>query len=190
MMRSAVSKSPNVGSAGSQLLASIGRSERRSSVRLYKNWDAARAGTSLPRLVDFNLSVLEELGSSSFLLVVGQEEELPRFRYFGRAIAAEIGRDLTGRPISEVPLSSLLSCILAPYMQAPEGQKVLALNGRFQSSHEDLFYRGILLPFSSDAVKVDAVLGCYRSRPAKAAARRMGDVIAPAAPGTQLLGEG
>jgi hypothetical protein len=149
------------------LLASLGRSERRSSLRLYKHWDAARNGAALPKLPDFDLTLLQELGASCFLMITEPGEGAPAFRYFGRNLAFEIGRDLTGRPISEAPASSLLSRVLGHYLEAMQQHKPVGINGRFEAATgRHLLYRGILLPFSSQKGQVNAILGCYRSRQA------------------------
>ena len=102
-MRSAPVSSGSECLAGIPLRRKLGKREQRSSVRLYKSWDEARGWDRLPRLQDFDLGTLEELGGSCFLLVDGEEGATSRFRYFGRELGKEIGRDLTGRSISDVP---------------------------------------------------------------------------------------
>lgn len=186
-MKAASSKAP-AGLPGIQLLATLNKSERRSSLRMYKHWEAARGAATLPRLADFDLSLLEELGDACFLLMVGSEEGEPRFRYFGRDLMAQVGRDLTGRVLSDAPTSSLLARVLGHYVEAMQRQKPVGISGRFQApGGELLLYRGILLPFASEEGDVEAVLGCYRRRTARQAARAMSEQAGPAA-GALLLG--
>jgi hypothetical protein len=171
---------------GTQLVATLNGSERRSSLRLFKHWEAARGAASLPNLADFDLSLLEELGDSSFLLMLGEFADQPTFRYFGRDLTRQIGHDLTGRSIADVPAASLLARVVGHYLEAIQQQKPVGVNGRFETAAgEDLVYRGILLPFSSDLGKVDAVLGCYRSRAYRGSARAKLDRAAAGA--TPLL---
>jgi hypothetical protein len=170
-MKPAASKTP-AKFPGTQLVATLNGSERRSSLRLFKHWEAARRSASLPKLGDFDLSLLEELGDSSFLLMLGEFAAEPTFRYFGRDLASQIGRDLTGRSIADVPAASLLSRVMGHYLEAIQQRKAVGVSGRCEPfGGDDLVYRGILLPFSSDAGEVNAVLGCYRSRPYKGSAR-------------------
>jgi hypothetical protein len=186
-MKPASSKAP-AGLPGTQLLATLNKSERRSSLRMYKHWEAARGAATLPRLADFDLSLLEELGDACFLLMVGSEEVEPRFRYFGRDLMAQAGRDLTGRVLSDAPTSSLLARVLGHYVEATQRQKPVGISGRFQApGGELLLYRGILLPFASEEGEVEAVLGCYRWRTARQAARAMPEQAGPTA-GALLLG--
>ena len=83
--------------------------ERRSTVRLYKCWDAARAGKPLPTIADFDFSVIEDLRSHIFLLGLEGPDRTPLIRYIGSGLTREIGRDLTRMPLSEVPRPSLLA---------------------------------------------------------------------------------
>jgi hypothetical protein len=150
-----------------QIVASLNKSERRATLRLLKHWEAARGAASLPKLTDFDLSILEELGDSTFLLTVGTEDPEPSFRYFGRELAAQVGRDLTGRGIGHVPSSTLLSRVLGHYVETLQRRTPVGVHGRFEgASGRTLLYRGILLPFCSEESEVTALLGCYRSRTA------------------------
>jgi hypothetical protein len=159
-MKPSASKAP-----AAQIVATLNKSERRATLRLLKHWEAARGAANVPKLADFDLSILEELGESCFLLVVGAEDPQPGFRYFGRELAGQVGRDLTGRGIADVPGSTLLSRVLGHYVEALQRRMPVGVHGRFEAaSGKTLLYRGILLPFCSDGGEVTAVLGCYRSR--------------------------
>jgi hypothetical protein len=159
-MNPSASKAP-----AAQIVATLNRSERRASLRLLKHWEDARGAASVPKLADFDLSILEDLGDSCFLLMVGAEDPQPGFRYFGRALAAQVERDLTGRGIADVPGSTLLSRVLGHYVEALQRRMPVGVHGRFETANGNtLLYRGILLPFCSDAGEVTAILGCYRSR--------------------------
>jgi hypothetical protein len=141
---------------------------------MLKHWEAARGAGSVPKLADFDLSILEELGDSCFLLMVGAEDPQPGFRFFGRDLVGQVGRDLTGRGIADVPGATLFARVLGHYVEALQRRMPVGVHGRFEAaSGKTLLYRGILLPFCSDAGEVTAVLGCYRSRtpirPAQAA---------------------
>jgi hypothetical protein len=178
-MKPTASKAP-----AAQIVASLNKSERRASLRLLKHWEDARGAASVPKLADFDLAILEELGDSCFLLVVGAEDPQPGFRYFGRDLAGQIGSDLTGRGIADVPGSTLLSRVLGHYVEARQRRMPVGVHGRFEAaSGRTLLYRGILLPFCSDGGEVTAVLGCYRSRaPIRASQAKPGQDEPAAAP--------
>ena len=146
-------------------MGEAGLTERRWTVQLYRAWDTARSGTALPCMTDFDLGVIEALGADCFLLELEGGAEAPRFRYFGRALAAQIGRDLTGQAISSLSQPSLLAEIAEQYSQAVARRRPIGLEGLFTLDvDEHLAYRGVLLPFAKDGSQVDAVLGCVRSR--------------------------
>jgi hypothetical protein len=84
---------------------------------------------------------------------------MPATPFVGSAIKAEIGVD-TIDSISDVPGRSLLSRLTDHYFQivatrAPVGFEAEFVNQRGQ----DLCYRGILMPFSSDGDTIDYVYG-------------------------------
>lgn len=159
--------------------------ERRSTLRLYKSWDAARGRRDLPSLSEFDLALLEQIGGVCFLLELGSKEGIPKFRYFGRDLAVETGRDLTGCPISDAPQSSLLMHVAGNFGDAVERRKAITLSGAyFQSPGPQRLYRAILLPFSTDGNTVDAVLGLFRSRAAREPARPLVSTT-PSAPTTR-----
>jgi hypothetical protein len=146
-------------------LAKPRSAERRITLRLYKMWDVARGQRAFPVLADFDLSHLERLGSDSFLLDLNGT---PRFRYFGRNLVTDIGRDLTGRPISEVPPFTLLSQVIADCTESALRVKPVGLSGSFiKAVDHHLLYRGILLPISIGGFEVDGLLGAFRYREAK-----------------------
>jgi len=139
--------------------------ERRGALHLYKVWEAARDGHQLPRLTDFDLSLLERIGGDCFLLEFVGNGAPAKFKYFGRGLAAAVKRDLTGYPITAVPQASLLAQLVAQCEGAVQTGKPIALDGLYSAVEgEHLLYRGILLPFANEGEKTECVLGCLRSR--------------------------
>ncbi len=140
--------------------------ERRSALRLYKCWDAARHGKLLPSLRDFDFTVIEDLRSNIFLLGIEGADQPPMIRYIGSSLSQEVGRDLTRLPLSDLPRPSLLAHVAYQYLRVSATRQPLAVEGSFQvSASKSLFHRGILLPFSETGETVDAVLGSFRCRP-------------------------
>ena len=146
-------------------MAEAAPAERRWTVQLYKAWDAARMGRGLPRVADFDLGVIEALGPNCFLLEIERGTEEARFRYFGRELAAQTGRDLTGQTIASLPRPSLLTATAGQYPQAVARRRPIGWDGQFALNIEEhLAYRCVLLPFATPGGHVDSVLGCVRLR--------------------------
>jgi hypothetical protein len=142
------------------------RLERRTSVRLFKCWDAARGDEALPAIRDFDFDVIEDLRSNIFLLGLEGVDELPVFRYIGKALTQEVGRDLTHMSLAQAPRPSLLAQVADQYLRAVAKRQPIGLQEIFAASADKgLYYRGILLPFSENGVTVDLVLGAYSFRP-------------------------
>ena len=139
--------------------------ERRWTVQLYKAWEAARMGHALPCVADFDLGVIEALGPNCFLLEIERGTEEARFRYFGRELAAQTGRDFTGQTIASLPRPSLLTATAGQYPQAVARRRPIGWDGQFTLNVEEhLAYRCVLLPFATPGGHIDSVLGCVRAR--------------------------
>ena len=160
------------------------RTERRSTLRLYKCWDAARHGKTLPAIRDFDFAVIEDLRSSLFLLGIEGSDRTPMIRYIGSSLSQEVGRDLTRLPLSDVPRPSLLAHVAYQYLRVIATRQPVAIEGAFAvSSSKSLFHRGVLLPFSESGDTVDAVLGSFRCRDSirSAAPPKLSETTSPAA---------
>ena len=146
-------------------MAKAAPAERRWTVQLYKAWDAARMGHALPCVADFDLGVIEALGPNCFLLEIERGSEEARFRYFGRELAAQTGRDFTGQTIASLPRPSLLTDTAGQYPQAVARRRPIGWDGQFAPNVEEhLAYRCVLLPFATPGGHIDSVLGCVRLR--------------------------
>ena len=157
--------------------------ERRWTVQLYKAWEAARMGHALPCVADFDLGVIEALGPNCFLLEIERGSEEARFRYFGRELAAQTGRDFTGQMIASLPRPSLLTATAGQYPQAVARRRPIGWDGQFALNVEEhLAYRCVLLPFATPGGHIDSVLGCVRlqRRKGKAATAPLPRVAIPA----------
>jgi hypothetical protein len=146
-------------------MAEAAPAERRWTVQLYKAWDAARMGDGLPCVADFDLGVIEALGPNCFLLEIERGTEEARFRYFGRELASQTGRDLTGQTIASLPRPSLLTATAGQYPEAVARRRPIGWDGQFVLNVEEhLAYRCVLLPFATPGGHVDSILGCVRLR--------------------------
>lgn len=150
------------------LAAHLGESdfrERRSTLYLHKVWEAARGSKQLPYLMDFDLALIERVGSACFLLEFERDAAGAKFKYFGRDLAAAVKRDLTGFSIAAVPHPSLLAHLVPHCAEVVQSGKPLVLDGVFtEDSTEHLLYRCILLPFARDGEKAECVLGSVQFR--------------------------
>src|SRR4029078_709500 len=80
--------------------------------------------------------------------------------YLGAAIREECGLDDDMRTIGDVPSRSLLSRLTDHYMQIIANRAPIGFQAEFQNQRDDnICYRGILMPFSSDGDTIDFIYG-------------------------------
>jgi hypothetical protein len=145
--------------ADADVASAIGNDERRMHVRAYNYWVSLLAGREFPSIQDLDPQAIEDFGPHSVIVDLSGKLNMPATPFVGSAIKAEIGVD-TIDSISDVPGRSLLSRLTDHYFQivatrAPVGFEAEFVNQRGQ----DLCYRGILMPFSSDGDTIDYVYG-------------------------------
>ena len=140
--------------------AAIGTDERRMHVRAYNYWVSLLDGRDFPSIEDLEPDDLNDFSGNSVLLDFTCGRDNPAIPYIGGAIRDECGLDDDTRMISDVPSRSLLSRLTDHYMQiianrAPVGFEAEFVNQRSQN----ICYRGILMPFSSDGESIDFIYG-------------------------------
>lgn len=138
--------------------------ERRMQVRAYNFWASLLGEKTFPDIADLDPANLPDFGPRSVLLDfgTGQDDAItdPAIAYVGATLAQECGAEGPIRRLADVPGGSLLSRITDHYMQilaneAPIGFEAEYLNPRGMT----VLYRGILMPFSRDGVRIDYIYG-------------------------------
>src|SRR4051812_33690825 len=140
--------------------AAIGTDERRLHVRAYNHWVSLLRGRDFPSIEDLEPEDVEDFSSNSVLLDFTCGRDDPAMPYLGAAIRDECGLDDDMRTISEVPSRSLLSRLTDHYMQIIANRAPVGFEAEFQNQRdENISYRGILMPFSSDGDTIDFIYG-------------------------------
>ncbi|WP_028968979.1 PAS domain-containing protein [Sphingomonas sp. URHD0057] len=147
-------------SAAADVAAAIGTDERRMHVRAYNHWVALLDGRDFPSIEDLEPGDVADFSPHSVLLDFTCGVENPAMPYLGAAIRDECGLDDDMRTISEVPSRSLLSRLTDHYMQIIANRAPVGFEAEFQNQRdENICYRGILMPFSSDGDTIDFIYG-------------------------------
>ena len=138
----------------------IGTDERRMHVRAYNYWVSLLDGRDYPSIEDLEPSDLADFATHSVLLDFTGGPENPALPYIGTEIRAECGLPEEVRSITEVPSRSLLSRLTDHYMQIIANRAPVGFEAEFENQRgEELCYRGILMPFSSDGDTIDFIYG-------------------------------
>ena len=140
--------------------AAIGTDERRMHVRAYNYWASLLDGRDFPSIEDLEPANVRDFAGNSVLLDFTCGPENPAIPYIGAAIRDECGLDDDMRTIGEVPSRSLLSRLTDHYMQILANRAPVGFEAEFDNQrHENICYRGILMPFSSDGEAIDFIYG-------------------------------
>jgi len=137
----------------------IGSDERRMHVRAYNYWCSLCDGGDFPSIEDIDASVIEDFGPNSVIVDLTGQLNQPATPYVGSAIKAEIGVNDV-KSLADVPGRSLLSRLTDHYFQIIATRAPVGFEAEFVNQRgEDICYRGILMPFSSDGDTIDFVYG-------------------------------
>lgn len=140
--------------------AAIGTDERRMHVRAYNYWVSLLDGRDFPSIEDLEPTDVEDFSAHSVLLDFTCGGENPAIPYVGGAIRDECGLSDDMRTIAEVPSRSLLSRLTDHYMQIIANRAPVGFEAEFDNQRgQNICYRGILMPFSSDGDAIDFIYG-------------------------------
>jgi hypothetical protein len=146
--------------AANDVAAAIGTDERRMHVRAYNYWVSLLDGRDFPSIEDLEPGNVADFSPHSVLLDFTCGGENPAMPYLGAAIRDECGLDDDMRTIGDVPSRSLLSRLTDHYMQIIANRAPIGFEAEFENQRsENICYRGILLPFSSDGDTIDFIYG-------------------------------
>jgi hypothetical protein len=134
--------------------------ERRLIGRALSEWESLRAGRAFPSCVEFDNTALPDNKANVFVVEVGKSEAEDRIIRAGRRFIEALGLNPVGRRAMDVLPSAerrLSFCHTVVRFQKP-----LADIGRFTNVRgDDVWYRCILLPTSTDQIRVNHVVGAF-----------------------------
>ena len=140
--------------------APIGPDERRMHVRAYNHWVSLLRGRPYPAIDDLEPESIADFGPHSVLLDFSGGVEDPAIQFIGRALREECAMDQSIARISDVPSRSLLSRLTDHYLQIIANRAPIGFEAEFTGTRgHNTMYRGILMPFSSDAQTIDYIYG-------------------------------
>ncbi len=138
----------------------IGSDERRMHVRAYNHWVSLLAERPFPTIADLDPARIADFGPHSVLLDFSEGLENPAIPFLGAALRAECGVDQSITNIAQVPPRSLLSRLTDHYLQIIANRAPVGFEAEFVGIRgHNTFYRGILMPFSSDGAAIDYIYG-------------------------------
>jgi hypothetical protein len=151
--------------------------ERRMHIRAYNYWASLLKERNLPSIEDLNPAEIEDFGSHSVLLDFTNGVEDPAIAFMGSAIAAQCDLDGPISQVSEIPPRTLLSRLTDHYMQIIANAAPIGFEAEFTNQRgNEIMYRGIMMPFSSNDHDIDFVYGVINW---KEVANEWKDIVVP-----------
>lgn len=146
--------------APTDVAGAIGYDERRMYVRAYNYWISLLNERDFPSIEDLEPAEVEDFAAQSVLLDFTCGRDNPAMPYVGSAIRAECELNDEMRTVSDVPGRSLLSRLTDHYLQIIANRAPIGFEAEFENQRgENICYRGILMPFSSDGDTIDFIYG-------------------------------
>jgi hypothetical protein len=138
----------------------IGTDERRMHVRAYNYWVSLLEGRAYPSIEDLDPENLQDFGPNSVLLDFTSGIESPSISWLGVKLREACGLPVDVATVSEIPSRSLLSRLTDHYMQIIANRAPIGFEAEFvDDAGNEIMYRGILMPFSSDDDTIDFIYG-------------------------------
>jgi hypothetical protein len=146
--------------AGIETPINIGTDERRMHVRAYNYWVSLLEGRAYPSIEDLEPENLQDFGPNSVLLDFTSGIESPSISWLGSKLREACGLPADVATVSEIPSRSLLSRLTDHYMQIIANRAPIGFEAEFvDDAGNEIMYRGILMPFSSDDDTIDFIYG-------------------------------
>ena len=144
--------------------------EERVTLRLWNYWMSLRGGRQFPSRANFRMEAVTGLGPHAFALDLAQGADDPVFRFVGKALINDCGKDFTLKPLSAVPPHTLLAEVARRYTDVVDRKTPL----EFAEEHvgadgSTALFRGAMLPFSEDGQTLDFIVGAitYKKKPSE-----------------------
>ncbi|MDB5713338.1 MAG: hypothetical protein JWO15_735 [Sphingomonadales bacterium] len=138
----------------------IGTDERRMHVRAYNHWASLLDGRAYPSVEDLHPEDGQDFAPHSVLLDFTAGSTSPSISWLGQKLRTEC--DVPGEvdSIADVPPRSLLSRLTDHYLQIIANRAPVGFEAEFVNSRgQNVMYRGILMPLSSDDDTIDFIYG-------------------------------
>lgn len=138
----------------------IGLDERRMQVRAYNHWLAMVEDGELPAVEALRPEEIADFGPNGVLVDLTLGIDRPAIVYLGERLAEECGDDREIFALGDVPQRSLLSRLTEHCLEVVATHSPVGFDAEFEDrTGTTIYYRSILLPYSSNGSSVDFVFG-------------------------------
>ncbi len=127
---------------------------------LRRYWDEVRGGRAMPSRADIDPADIPRLLPNLFLVDVGPTVDDLRWRLAGTEVVRLFGLELTGRPVGAGMPTTAGRLMRARFAFVVRNARPAYATGVMQADRNDHTpFRRLVLPLSSDGVRVDMLVG-------------------------------
>lgn len=146
--------------AGIESPAEVSGDERRMHVRAYNYWVSLLSGRAYPSIEDLDPENLSDFGPNSILLDFTGGIENPGIAWLGDRLRMACDLPVGLASVADIPSRSILSRLTDHYLQIIANRAPIGFEAEYVNDRGDeILYRGILMPFSSDDDTIDFIYG-------------------------------
>ena len=132
--------------------------EQRLTFRLLSYWNRIRGERAMPSLMDVNIQEILELWYFSFTIDLRDPDH--RFQYFGSKLTDIFNEDYTGWSLQEaINTDIIVNNTIGFYPRAVDKREPVMEAASFFSEGDEVRYRSLIVPLSSDGETVDFLIG-------------------------------
>ena len=137
-----------------------GETEHPRLQRLLRYWDDKRGGRPMPARRDIDPFEIPDLLPHVFLVDVGHDPLVFRFRLAGTEVNRLFGEEITGKTTDEIKTVGLRPVFRKAYENVVRSGQPAAATSTYEGHNGYLVYARLLLPLSADGEVIDMLLGC------------------------------
>ena len=146
--------------AGIETPVVVSGDERRMHVRAYNYWVSLLGGRAYPSIEDLDPENLSDFGPNSILLDFTGGIENPGISWLGDRLRLACDLPTGLASVVDIPSRSILSRLTDHYLQIIANRAPIGFEAEYVNDQGDeIMYRGILMPFSSDDDTIDFIYG-------------------------------
>lgn len=134
--------------------------EKRGTFRLLSYWSTMKGDREFPKLEELSVQVLEDMWHLCFVIEIRDPIEESVFQYFGPELATVFNTNHGGEPVKQAFEDDwILENTVGFFPKIIKERQPITESSEFFLEGDEVRYRSLIVPLSSDGKKIDYVMG-------------------------------
>lgn len=139
--------------------------EKRLTFRLLSYWQRIRGDRTFPALGEIDISAITEMWHHCFTIEVGDTLDECRFQNFGPELCQTFGVNHAGEPVLDaLAHDPKLEHTIGFFPDVLKRREPVADSGEFYMEGDEVRYRSLIVPLSTNGTDIDYLLGTTNYR--------------------------